>query len=169
MQTNRIPHYDNSVNTTGCCPKFNPEGWDSQRLRFQDKPFVRATTKSVMHIPVNMGSVFNRVQVHIENAGGFDDDNTLVLSNELSPWQAEHLFATDRPVEGEEAVKLTGDFYTRVFEGPYRKAKDWHSEMQNAVKDIGGTPGAVYFFYTTCPKCAKAYGKNYVVAIAEIQ
>lgn len=28
MQRNETPHYDASVNTTGCCPKFNPEGWD---------------------------------------------------------------------------------------------------------------------------------------------
>ena len=26
----------------------------------------------------------------------------------------------------------------------------------------------LYFFYTTCPKCIKHYGKNYVVAFAEV-
>jgi len=26
-----------------------------------------------------------------------------------------------------------------------------------------------FFYYTTCPKCAKHYGKNYVVAFAEVQ
>jgi len=26
----------------------------------------------------------------------------------------------------------------------------------------------MYFFYTTCPKCAKKYGKNYVVILAEV-
>ena len=26
-----------------------------------------------------------------------------------------------------------------------------------------------YFYYTTCPKCAKVYGKNYVVAVAEVE
>ena len=24
------------------------------------------------------------------------------------------------------------------------------------------------FYYTTCPKCAKAYGKNYVVLFAQV-
>ena len=28
--------------------------------------------------------------------------------------------------------------------------------------------GRVFFWYTTCPKCAKAYGENYVVGLAEI-
>lgn len=27
----------------------------------------------------------------------------------------------------------------------------------------------VYMWYTTCPKCAKKYGKNYVVVIGEIK
>jgi hypothetical protein len=27
----------------------------------------------------------------------------------------------------------------------------------------------VYFFYTTCPKCAEVYGKNYVVGVVEIR
>lgn len=26
----------------------------------------------------------------------------------------------------------------------------------------------VYFFYTICPKCAKYYGKNYVIGVAEV-
>ncbi len=26
----------------------------------------------------------------------------------------------------------------------------------------------LYLFYTTCPKCAKYYGKNYVVLLAQI-
>jgi hypothetical protein len=27
----------------------------------------------------------------------------------------------------------------------------------------------MYFFYTTCPRCAKHYGKNYVVGVAQVQ
>jgi len=26
----------------------------------------------------------------------------------------------------------------------------------------------MYLYYTTCPKCAKKYGKNYIVILAEI-
>lgn len=26
----------------------------------------------------------------------------------------------------------------------------------------------MYFFYTTCPKCAKVYGKNYTVLLAKV-
>ncbi|MDX1781190.1 MAG: hydrolase [Thalassovita sp.] len=168
MEANQLPHYDMSDNPTGCCPRFNPEGWDGAELHFRDKPFVRAETKSVMHVPVNMGAVFSRVQQHIEAVGGFDPDNMIVLSRDLSAWKAEHLFSSAQPVPGEEMVTLSGDFITRVFEGPYKDAKHWYQVMKDLAAARGKADGTVWFFYTTCPKCAKTYGKNYVVGLAEI-
>lgn len=168
MKTNALPRYDDSVNETGCCPKFNPEGWDGQELHFEDKPFLRATTKSAMHIPLNMGKVFSRVQTHIEEAGAYDPKDFIVLSHDTSAWESEHLFSVTQPVEDEEMTTLSGDFVTKVFEGPYREAKHWYEEMRELVAAKGGTPSDVYFFYTTCPKCAKAYGKNFIVGVARI-
>ncbi len=168
MNKNALPHYDDSVNTTGCCPKFNPEGWDGQELHFDNKTFIRATTKSLMHMPLNMGRVFSRVQSHIVDADVYDPDNCIVLSRDLSAWQAEHLFSISKPVPGEDTVTLSGDFITKVFEGPYRKAKVWYEEMKDLAHTREGASGEVYFFYTTCPKCAKAYGKNYIVGVARV-
>ncbi|MBS0126422.1 hydrolase [Thetidibacter halocola] len=168
MQTNAVPHYDSSVNTTGCCARFNPEGWDGQVLRFEDKPFVRASTHSVMHVPVDMGRVFGRVFRHMEDQEAMDIGQTLVLSRDRSAWNAEHLFATTKPVDTEENVTLSGDFVTKVFEGPYRTARDWYGEMQDLVRSRGSEPTDIWFFYTTCPKCAKAYGKNYVVGVGRL-
>ena len=168
MDTNTLPKYDDSVNTTGCCPKFNPEGWDGQELHFEGKLFVRATTRSVMHIPVNMGHVFERVFAHMEEAGAADNGDMIVLSRDLSAWEGEHLFSASKPVEGEEMTTLSGDFLTKVFEGPYREAKRWHAEMESLARSKGHDPKSVWFCYTTCPKCAKAYGKNYVVGVVGI-
>ena len=167
MQTNQVPKYDMSVNTTGCCPKFNPEGWDAQELHFRDKPMVRAVTMSAMHVPLNMGRVFGRVQRHIAQSEAFDPEDCIVLTRDTSPWAAEHLFSVTRPVASEEMTTLSGDFITKVFEGPYRDARHWYQEMLDMVSARGATPGDVYFFYTTCPRCAKAYGKNYVIGVAE--
>lgn len=100
MPTNETPHYDASVNTTGCCPRFNPGGWDDQELHFRDKPFLRAVTHSVMHVPVNMGSVFARVNRRIDDAGASADGQSIVLSRDLSPWTSEHLFSVSNPSPG---------------------------------------------------------------------
>ncbi len=168
MNINALPHYDQSINTTGCCPKFNPEGWDAQELHFENKEFVRATTVSLMHIPINMGPVLNRVGHNIENANAHDPDNCIVLSRDISAWKAEHLFSVSNPVAQEESVSLSGDFITKVFEGPYHHAKNWHQEMKELARARGGEYDEVYFFYTSCPKCAKAYGRNYIVGVARI-
>ena len=168
MQTNAFPENDVSENTTGCCARFKPAGWDNQHLHFENKKFVRATTRSAMHIPWNMGHVFTRVQEHIEDAGAADPATEIVLSRDTSPWEAEHFFAVEKDIEGEEMTTLSGDFITRVFEGPYRKAKDFSHDMEVAATAMGKTAKRVFFFYTTCPKCAKAYGENYMVGVAEV-
>ena len=166
MDVNALPHFDDSDNPTNCCPRFDPTGWDARELHFQDKPFVRARTRSLFHVPLNMGSVFERVGGRQEAAGAYNPDDFIVLSRDLSPWTADHYFSAPKPVPGEEAVTLSGDFFTKVFEGPYKKARDWYDEMRTLAKDRGATRDEVYFFYTTCPKCAKTYGKNYVVGVA---
>lgn len=168
METNALPKIDMSINETGCCPKFDPEGWDGRHLHFKDMPFVRATTRSLLHVPINMGTVFTRVQQHIEDAGAAPLDGYLVLSRDLSSTEGEHLFAVSRDVPQEEMVTMSGEYMTRVFEGPYRHAKNWVHDMEVAAEAAGHTAKRVFMFYTTCPKCARAYGKNYIVGIAEI-
>lgn len=168
MQINALPSYDMSINSTGCCPKFNPQGWDDQELQLREKRFVRATTRSLMHIPLNMSKVFGRVLGHIENAGALDKSGYLVLSRDTSAFAAEHLFAVSKPVPDESMTTLSGNFITKVFEGPYRMVGKWHDEMAALVRAKGSEPNAIWFFYTTCPKCAKAYGENYIVGVAQL-
>lgn len=168
MQTNALPHCDMSVNTTGCCPMFNPEGWDAQELHFRDKSFVRAETHSLMHVPVDMGRVFSRVQKRMEAAGAFDGSDYIVLSRDTSSFAGEHLFAVKKAVPEEDMTTLSGDFVTKVFEGPCQEARHWHEELAELARSRGGEPNSIWFFYTTCPKCAKAYGKNYVVGVVEV-
>jgi len=167
MEVNKLPPYDKTNNPTGCCPEFRPEPWDRQELHFDHKPFVRASTISAFHVPLNMGSVFKKtweaIERHHADTGGF-----LVLSHDDSAWHTEHLFAVDKAVPGVEMVALSGVFLTKVFEGPYSNAKKWCGEMERFVADQGKHLDQLYFFYTTCPRCAKAYGKNYVVGVAKV-
>ncbi len=40
--------------------------------------------------------------------------------------------------------------------------------MKDFVQSKGKVIQKLYFYYTTCPKCAKQYGKNYVAMLAQI-
>ena len=68
MVTTSLPKFDREANETGCCPRFNPAGWDGEEFEFPDRRFVRATTFNVMHIPLNMGSMFRKTFKKIEDA-----------------------------------------------------------------------------------------------------
>jgi len=169
MQINTLPKYDDSDNPSNCCPRFNPEGWDEQELHFKDKLFVKAKTRSIFHIPLNMGSVFPKTFEAIENADAQNMAQFIVLSHDPSAWHSDHYFSVTKEVPDQEMVYMTGDFLTKVFEGPYKNAPIWEMEMKSFVNSKGKQLKKTYFFYTTCPKCAKFYGKNYMVAVAEIE
>ena len=71
-------------------------------------------------------------------------------------------------VPGADMVHLSGDFLTKVFEGPFSDVPKWLDELEQYVIDHGEHVAKIYFFYTTCPRCAKVYGHNYVVGFAEL-
>lgn len=169
MQINTLPKYDMSDNPTNCCPRFKTEGWDEQELHFKDKLFVKAKTRSIFHIPINMGSVFTKTFSALEKVNARDEDEFIVLSYDPSAWTSEHYFSVNKDVPGQEMVHMSGDYLTKVFEGPYSNAPKWEKEMQEFVKSKGKEVEKTYFFYTTCPKCAKYYGKNYLVAVSQLK
>lgn len=149
MEPNRLPEYDMSDNPTGCCPRFKPEGWDEQELHFKDKPFVKARTVSFLHMPVNMGSVFSKTSKKIEKAKAMDEHQFIVLTEDKSKWESEHYFAVTRDVPDGEMVYLSGDYMTKVFEGPYKDVAKWYGDMENYVNKKGKKAEKIYFFYTT--------------------
>ena len=169
MEINTLPNYDLSDNPTNCCPRFKQEGWDDQELHFKDKLFVKAKTRSIFHIPINMSSVFSKTSDAIEKANAQSEDDLIILSYDPSPWTGEHYFSVSKDVPGQEMVHLSGDYLTKIYEGPYKNVPKWEKEMNELVKSKGKEVEKTYFFYTTCPKCAKFYGKNYIVAVTEIK
>ena len=168
MTQQTLPKMNMDKSETGCCPRFDPAPWDGQEFEFRERTFVRATTVNFMHIPLNIGSVFTRTWAKIEKAGAAPADHYLVLSTDPSPWRGEHFFAVAKDVPGAELVKLSGRYLTKVFEGPYREAGKWAQAMQTYAESQSRPMQKLYFFYTTCPQCAKHYGKNYVVGFAEV-
>ncbi|MCL5410869.1 MAG: hypothetical protein M1324_03395 [Patescibacteria group bacterium] len=92
----------------------------------------------------------------------------LMLSDEKSLWGSDIYIDVAKDVPGAEMSKISGTFLTKVFEGPYKDAGKWAKEMQEYIKSKNKELKKLYFSYTTCPKCAKTYGKNYVVLFAQI-
>ena len=157
--------YENSE--TGCCPRFNPEPWDEKEITFKDKLFVKDHVISFLHIPLNFGKVTIRNMERIKQAEALSPDPVL-LSDEKSLWGADIYISVNREVPGAEMAKISGTFLSKVFEGPYKNVGKWTKEMTDYVKSKAGHIKRLYYFYTTCPKCAKFYGKNFIVILAQV-
>lgn len=152
---------------TGCCPRFYPEPWDEKEITFEDKLFLKDHVTSIFHIPLNFGKVMTRSMDKIEDTGTLAPE-PLVLSDENSLWGSDVYISVTGEIPGAKMEKISGTFLTKVFEGPYKSMGKWTKEMENYVRTKGKELKKMYFYYTTCPKCAKFYGKNYVVIFAEV-
>ncbi|MEY3125144.1 MAG: hypothetical protein RLZZ573_1664 [Pseudomonadota bacterium] len=159
-------NYDNRE--TGCCARLDEARWNEKEFVWKDKPFVKDHIREFLHVPLNFGSVMARDQAAIEKAQAYAAE-PLWLVDEVSPWGSDVYIATDRPVPDMHTEHLSGTFMTKVFTGPFRDIGSWIAKTETFVKEHGKTMDKLYFFYATCPKCAKRFGKNQVVAFAKVQ
>ena len=104
-----------------------------------------------------------------KNAGAAPEiKDFLLLAYDPSPWKSELYMSVTKEVPGANNIKLSGTFATKVFDGPFNHIPKYLKEFEEYLKKINKTAKKYYFYYTTCPKCAKKYGHNYIVAFAEI-
>ncbi len=159
------------VNSENCCPRFDPAPWDEKTLQWKDKPFIKSSIPLFFHIPLpskikkTMGEMWKKTKDSGADPGMKD---FIAMAYDPSPWKSEYYMAVTKEVPGAANVKLSGTFMTKVFDGPYSAVPRWIKEMDRYVASNGKTSKKYYFYYTTCPKCAKKYGHNYVVAFSEV-
>lgn len=152
---------------TGCCLRFNPEPWNEKEITWQDKLFLKDHVKSFFRMPLNFGQVITKNMQKIKSADALTAE-PLMLSDENSLWGADVYIETTKEIPNSKMVKISGTFLCKVFEGPFQNIGQWLKAMDEFVTSKGKKTEKIYFFYTTCPKCAKFYGKNYIVILAKV-
>lgn len=153
-----------------CCPDVDLDRWDEKTHVWKDKPFLQDNVVQFMHIPLNMRRVVSRMWKRIEEAGAAPEtEDFLMLAYDPSPWRSEiHMSVTKDVPEG-RMVELSGAFFSKVFDGPYNAAPKWVEELDAMLKRKGKEASKYYFYYTSCPRCAKLKGKNPCIAFAQIE
>lgn len=158
-------------NASPCCPPFDLTPWDEKEIVWKEKRFIKGSVPQVFHIPwpPMIGRLMAKMWEKAQAAGAAPDlKDFLCLAYDPSPWRGEHFIPVTKEVPGIENVTISGTFLTKVFDGPYSAVPKWIKEMDTYVQSKGKQVMKYYFYYTTCPKCAKLHGHNYVVAFAQV-
>ncbi len=150
-----------------CCPKLKVSDWDDKMLNWQNKNFVVGKVRTFFYMPVNFGKVITKL-INLVTAEGGELDQNLCLSDHLSTKQMNILLAVNKKINGVENITLTGKFYCKVYEGPFKDTGRWCANFEKVLASKKLTMEKMYMWYTTCPKCAKKYGHNYTVIIAKV-
>jgi len=154
--------------TSECCPRFNPDPWDEKIFKWENKKFIKDNVFTLFYVPMNFGKVITRLMNIVQKAGA-DNPEGLCLSDHTSKSKMEILFAVDNEIPGAENITLSGQFISKVYEGDFKDTSIWCKDFESYVKRNNLNISKMYMWYTTCPKCAKKYGKNYVVIIANVE
>ena len=151
-----------------CCPEFNPVQWDDKTLEWNNKYFIKSSVFTIFYMPINFGTVMKKLDEKIKKAGAKIPD-WLCLSDHTSRWNMDVYLAVDKEISGAENTTLSGKFYCKVYEGPFKDTGKWCKEFEGIVKSKGYSIKKWFMWYTTCPKCAKKYGKNYVAILSQVE
>jgi len=151
-----------------CCPEFKPAPWDDKIVEWENKRFIKDKVFTLFFMPMNFGTVMKRLDEKVKKAGAAIPD-CLCLSDHTSRWNMDLYLAVDKEITGAEHVTLSGRFYSKVYEGPYQDTGKWCKDYENIVNSKGYRIKKWFMWYTTCPKCAKKYGKNYVAILSQVE
>ncbi len=151
-----------------CCLEFDPVPWNDKILEWDKKHFIKDKVFTLFYMPVNFGTVMRRIDGKIRKAGAEIPDK-LCLSDHTSKWNMDIYCAVDKEIAVAENTTLSGKFYSRVYEGPFKDTGKWCKDFEDAAKSKGFDIKKWFMWYTTCPKCAKKYGKNYVAILSQVE
>lgn len=161
-------HQKNSGQEEVCCPEFEPSLWDEKILEWDKKRFVKSNICTLFYMPLNFGAVMRKLDAKIRASGAEMEKDGLGLSDHTSKWNMDIYLAVNKEVPGLTNVAMTGKFLCKVYEGAYKETGKWCKDYENYAKSRHVKIEKWYLWYTTCPKCAKKYGKNYVAIIGRI-
>ncbi|MCF8301899.1 MAG: hypothetical protein K9I94_01385 [Bacteroidales bacterium] len=163
METNNNQHE--------CCPPVDTSVWNHKTHEWENKLFIKASIPLFFHMPFpsKVNKVITQLWEQANEAGtDMEEKDFLLLARDDSAWKGHYYLAVDKEIPGADNTKISGTFISRVFDGPYSGIPRYIKTMNKELEEQGKKAKDYYFYYTTCPKCAKKYGHNYIIAFAEI-
>jgi hypothetical protein len=154
-----------------CCTEFEPALWQNKKFVWTNKLFLKDSIPELFHIPLPgaYGRAITRMWEKATKAGAAPErKDFFLMAHDPSPFKGELYMAITKEIAGEDNVKLSGTYMSKVFDGPYHHVPKFMAWMDGHLASIKMKARKYYFSFAYCPKCSKKYGHNYIVAIAEV-
>jgi hypothetical protein len=158
---------ENNATQAECCPEFNPLPWDNKYFEWDNKKFIKDKVCTFFYMPINFGNVMKKLSQKVEKASA-EVPEWLCLSDHTSKWNMDIYLAVDKEVHDAENITLSGKYFSKVYEGDFKNTEKWMKDFKSYALQNKIKIQKWYMWYTTCPKCSKKYGKNYVVIIGKL-
>jgi hypothetical protein len=159
------------ISHADCCTGFDPAPWDNKMHEWTDKLFIKVSIPQVLHFPLPgmFGRAVQKMWKMAQDADAtIDYKDFLLLACDSSPWKSDLYMNVAHEVADAQNIKLSGKFFSKIFDGPFLKVPQYIREMDILLTRQNKLARRYFFYFATCPACAKKYGHNYIVAFAEL-
>ncbi len=161
-----------TADTDVCCPLFHPENWNNIQHIWDHKLFLKDSVPEFFHIPLP-GTYEKAITRMWNKANGAHaapgPKDFLLLAHDPSSFKGELYMSVTKEIPGEQTESFTGTFFSKVFEGDYSDARRALRSMEGFLTDNEMISEKDYIYFPYCPKCAKKYGRNYIVVVSQIE
>ncbi|HEX2394258.1 MAG TPA: hydrolase, partial [Bacteroidales bacterium] len=153
------------------CHLFDPAQWHNKSHKWINKLFIKESIPQVFHIP--LPGTYKRSVVRLWNKAKAahatpDLKDYLLLAYDPTPWKSDLYMLVTSEVSEANNVRFSGSFYSKVFDGSLNHIPQYIKQMDVELARDEKMAVKYYFYFATCPDCAKKYGHNYIVAFAEV-
>ena len=156
-----------------CCPAFKPEKWSEKSFKWNEKRFIKTWIPLFFHMPIPaiVAKKIVKLSSKAEHANALEEqrEDILLLFTHTNPFRSEIYLSVRSSVESANNVKLSGNFISKVFEGPYKAIPKFMRQMEHYLSLQEEKAKRFFVHYAYCPKCVERFGHNYMVIFAEIK
>lgn len=152
------------------CPDINLKDYDFKTHLWRDKTFLSFGLPLLFHIPLGIGRVIEEAINDMKKKGyTFDESKHMLLQKDGLFWGV-IMIEVDRPqVDDKELVTIkNAELISKAHVGQFSTIMSSFQELENYVKKKGKKISAVYFWYTTCPRCTPSWNKYQSIIFAQV-
>lgn len=149
------------------CPRLVREEWDRQTHPWDKKPFYALPYRSFFGWPLNLARQ-TAAAVDLLSKRGLLDSVPINFAVNEQARGGTLLIAIKRHVKDLETRAISGQFMSFFFEGKYPERPHWIRQVYRYGRANHLNFQELYFWYATCPTCAKKQGYAQVVIFGKI-